>query len=391
MTTTAGAATSIDERYLLEQARALVRINSINPAFSGGTTDERAVAAHVDGELRALGMQTQLLEPEARRTSVIGRLHGTGGGRSLMLYAHYDTVAIEGMTSDPFAAEVRDGRLYGRGAYDMKGALASCIAAVKTIAAAGALRGDVYIAAVADEEVASIGIQEVLRHVLTDGAIVTEPTELQLCLAHKGFSWIEVETFGRAAHGSRFQDGIDANMRMGRFLAALEVLEQRLRSATPHERLGPPSLHAAVLKGGTGTSTYAEHARLEIERRTLPGETEESVVAEIREITDKLAGSDPTFKSNVRAFLTRPSYEARSDSPIVHAARKAATDVLGHPPAEIGAAYWMDTALIAAAGIDTVCIGPTGAGAHAAEEWVDLHSMKQLAEILARAAREYCA
>jgi acetylornithine deacetylase len=252
------------------------------------------------------------------------------------------------------------------------------------------LAGDVLIAGVADEEVASIGMSEVLKHVTADAAVVTESTELRLCVAHKGFCWIEVETRGRAAHGSRFQEGVDANMRMGRFLAQLELLERELRARPPHRLVGPPSLHAAVLHGGTGTSTYAAHCRLEIERRTIPGETETSVMSEINAILARLAEADATFDANARPFLTRSSFEVDAEAPIVGALRGAATRTLGRAPETVGEPYWMDAALLADAGIDTVVIGPTGAGAHADVEWVDLESVRQVAEILARTAIAFC-
>jgi acetylornithine deacetylase len=382
----------IDAASVTTTLAELVRTKSINPAFAEGeSSDEREIAGRIGARMRALGMETAEYEPEPGRVSVVGRLRGTGGGRSLLLYGHIDTVGVAEMP-DPFSATVRDGRLYGRGSYDMKGGVAGCLAAVAALRDAGvALRGDVLIAAVADEEVASIGMAEVLRHVSADAAIVTEPTELRVCLGHRGFSWIEVETLGVAAHGSRFDLGVDANMRMGRFLARLETLERELRARTPHPLIGPPSLHAAVLRGGTGTSTYADRCRLEIERRTVPGETEEQVLAEIRAITDALAAEDATFRATVRPMLTRGSFEVRPDAPIVGAVLGAATSVLGTKPDVIGEPYWMDAALLSDAGIDTVVIGPTGAGAHALEEWVEVKSVVQLAEILAGAATEFCA
>jgi acetylornithine deacetylase len=242
----------------------------------------------------------------------------------------------------------------------------------------------------ADEEVASAGMTEVLKHVRTDAAIVTESTELQLCLAHKGFCWMEVEVEGRAAHGSRFEEGIDANMSMGRFLGRLDILERELRKRAPHALVGPPSLHAAVILGGTGTSTYAAHCRLEIERRTIPGESEASALAEIQAILDALARDDSTFRGRVRSLLSRGSFEASASSGIVQTVLAAATGVLGAAPKVIGEPYWMDAALLADAGIETVVIGPTGAGAHAAREWVDLASVASVADILARAAVQFC-
>jgi acetylornithine deacetylase len=294
--------------------------------------------------------------------------------------------------ADPFGAVVRDGRLHGRGAYDMKGGLAACIGAAKALRDGGAqLAGDVLVVAPADEEVASIGMQEVLKHHHTDAAVVTEPTELGVCLAHKGFSWIEVVAHGRAAHGSRFDEGIDANMRMGRFLARLDELEQALRSRPPHPLVGPPSLHAGVLKGGSGPSIYAARCRLEIERRTIPGETERQVEREIQELADRMAATDDTFQAEVRATLSREPFEVAPDAAIVRTVTEEAEDVLGRPPSHIGETYWMDAALIAAAGIETVVLGPVGTGAHADEEWVDLESVAQLAAILSRTAARYCA
>jgi acetylornithine deacetylase len=381
----------IDRPYLEQTLASLVRINSVNPKFSDGSTDESAIAAHLERVLRALGMEVTLHDASPRRTSVVGRLRGTGGGRSLMLYGHIDTVGIEGMKA-PLSGRIRDGRMYGRGAYDMKGGVAACVAAIKAIVDSGsALAGDLVFVGAADEEVASIGMSEVLQHVRADAAIVTESTELQLCLAHKGFCWMEVEVEGRAAHGSRFEEGIDANMAMGRFLGRLDSLERELRKRTPHALVGPPSLHAAVILGGTGTSTYAAHCRLEIERRTIPGETEEGALAEIQEILDALAADDSNFRARVRPLLSRGSFEARRESTIVDTVYAAATSVLGLAPIIIGEPYWMDAALLADAGIETVVIGPTGAGAHAAREWVDLASVESVAAILARTAASYCA
>jgi acetylornithine deacetylase len=381
----------VDTDYLTTTLADLVRINSVNPAFSDGSTNERDAAAYVARALGRLSMEVTTLEPEAGRVSVVGRLPGSGGGRSLMLYGHLDTVGAGGM-NDPFGAAIRDGRLYGRGAYDMKGGLAACIGAAKALRDAGAdLAGDLLVVAPADEEVASIGMQEVLKHHRTDAAVVTEPTELAVCLAHKGFSWIEVVTAGRAAHGSRFEEGIDANMRMGRFLARLDELEQELRDRPPHPLVGPPSLHAGVLEGGSGPSIYAARCRLEIERRTIPGETERQVVQEIQEIVDRIAATDETFQAEVRATLSREPFEVVPDAAIVRAVTEHAEGVLGQPPSHIGETYWMDAALIAAAGIETVVLGPVGTGAHADEEWVDLESVAQLAAILALAAARYCA
>ncbi len=380
----------VDNDFLVRTLGELVRIVSINPAFSGGGTDERQVAGYVRTAMAEMGMETHAHEPAPGRVSVVGRLRGTGGGRSLMLYAHHDTVGVEGMP-DPWSAEVRDGRMYGRGAYDMKCGLAASLSAVKAIVHSGApLAGDLLVVSVADEEEASLGMTEVLRHHTADAAVVTEPTELALVVAHKGFCWMEVETEGRAAHGSGWQVGIDANLRMGRVLARLEALGARLVASGGHPVVGPPSLHAATLQGGTGWSTYAARCCLRIERRTVPGETAADAVGQVQAILDELAAQDATFRATVRPVLSRPAWQARPHSAIAGMVERAARDVLGRVPARTGAPYWMDTALLAEAGIDAVVLGPAGEGAHAAVEWVDLESVRQTAEILVRTARAFC-
>jgi len=307
-----------------------------------------------------------------------------------MLNAHADTVDVAGMDA-PFSGEVRDGRVYGRGAFDMKGGLAAMMGAVKALADAGCPHaGEILLAAVADEEHASLGTEDLVRRYRPDAAIVAEPTTLDICLAHKGFAWFEITTRGRAAHGSRFDLGIDANMRMGRVLAELETLERELRARPPHPLLGPPSLHAATLAGGSGLSTYAASSRLQIERRTIPGESRETVTDEIRRLLRRQVERDPSFEADLEVLLVREPFEVAADAAIVRGLTEASTGVLGRRPAYVGQTPWMDAALLAAAGAESVVMGATGAGAHANEEWVELASVHQLAHCLAEAAVLYC-
>jgi acetylornithine deacetylase len=367
----------IDPDYTRETLVRLIQTNSINPTLTPGAPGEREIAEWIAASLRSVGLSAEIFEPAPGRTSVLGKLAGSGGGRSLMLNAHCDTVPVGGM-ADPFSGAIRDGKVYGRGAFDMKGSLAACMAAVKALVAAGArLRGDVLVAAVADEEYGSLGTSDLIQRVKVDGAIVAEPTGLEVCLAHKGYLWIEVEIAGRAAHGSKFELGIDANMKMGHFLSRLSALERELRTRPPHPLVGPPSLHAALLSGGTGLSTYAPSSTVKIERRTVPGETEAQAVAEIQAVVDRLAAEDPDFRAAVRPFFVR-------------AVDRAAAAVLGRPARHIGDTPWMDAALLQAAGIETVVCGAAGAGAHSDVEWVDLESVVKLAEILAKTAVDYC-
>jgi acetylornithine deacetylase len=381
---------SIDRDFTRDLLVRLIQINSVNPALVPGAPGEREICDHIAGLMRGLGLAVEMREPEPGRTSVVARLVGRGGARSLMLNGHIDTVGVEGM-AEPFSGAIRAGRVYGRGAFDMKGGVAAMIGALAALVRAGApLRGDVVLAAVGDEEYASLGTEDLLNRVRTDAAIVGEPTALDICRAHKGFVWIEVETAGRAAHGSRFDLGLDANLKLGQFLAALAGLERELRARPPHPLVGPPSLHAALLSGGSGMSTYAASARVQIERRTVPGESAAQTVAEVQALVDRLAADDPDFHASVRPFFAREPFEAPAGAGIVRALERAAAGILGRTPRQIGDTPWMDAALCQAAGIKTVVFGATGAGAHAAEEWVDLESVYAMAEIITATALDYC-
>jgi acetylornithine deacetylase len=382
---------SIDRDYIIQTLADLVRINSANPSLSADGKGEDDLGAYVASELSMLGLIVNTHEIQPGRVNVVGILKGTGDGRSLLLNAHMDTVGVEGMVIDPFGAEIQEGRMYGRGTQDMKGSLAAMLGVAKSFMDGGVeLAGDLLITAVADEEYASLGAEDLVQHVKADAAIVTEPTDLTLCRAHRGFIWYDVETFGRAAHGSRFKEGIDANMHMGRFMAQLDKLEQDLRQRTAHPLTGPPSLHAAQIRGGKEISIYADYCYLQIERRTVPGETELQATAELQVIIDRLAAEDPSFKATVKPIFQREPFEIGTDARIVQTLDQVMETRLGHKSAHTGQTFWTDAALLAEAGMETVLLGPSGYGLHSAEEWVDLQSVVELANILAETAINYC-
>jgi acetylornithine deacetylase len=356
---------------LAELAARLVAIDSVNPALVAGGAGEGEAAAFVADWCREHGLEAEVVGDE--RPSVIVRRRGSGGGRSLLLNGHLDTVGVAGMDA-PFEPRIENGRLYGRGSYDMKGAIAAILVAAASL---DGLRGDIVVTAVADEELASVGTETVLEHVTADAAMVVEPTELQLAVAHRGFVGFEIETKGVAAHGSRPDLGEDAIVKMGPILVALEELDSRLQKGTRHELAGTGSVHASVIEGGQEMSSFPARCVLLGERRTIPGESVADVERELR----ALAGD-----AEVRVVASRDPYEADTRHEFVELVRRAAgVDGL------VGAPFWTDAALVAAAGIPTVLFGPIGEGAHAEVEWVDLGSLADLHDVVVQVAREWCA
>lgn len=387
----------VDPDYVTRALSDLVAIPSVNPAFSrpgdAAAPGEAAIADDVARKMRAIGLDVELVLAAPGRPSVVGILEGKSKGRpgrSLVLNGHIDTVGPGDAMERPFAPEIRGGRLFGRGAYDMKGSVAAMLGAAKALADEGApFRGRVIVEAVADEEDASLGTLSLVKRFPADGAIVTEPTANALALAHRGFSWIRVTTKGFACHGSRYDLGVDANLRMGRVLARLEALERDLAARRPHPLAGRPSLHAALIRGGVGPSIYAPSCTLDVERRTAPGETREGVLAEVRAIVEELAREDPGFEAAVEETLAREPFESREGGGVARAVRAAARRE-GAEPKTVGVPFWTDAAILAAAGVDTVVFGNDGAGAHEDVEWVDLASTHALARTLAAAVAEYC-
>lgn len=367
----------------------LVAIDSVNPDLVPGGAGEQAIANFVAGWLDRAGLDVILEEPVPGRPNVIAVARGTGGGRSLMLNGHLDTVGVAGM-QQPHTPRIAGNRLYGRGAYDMKGGVAAIMLA-GAAAAQRRLRGDVIVTAVIDEEHASLGMQSIVQRWRADAAVVTEATGLDLCIAHKGFVWLDVEVIGEAAHGSRPDLGVDAIVKMGKVLTQLDQLNRYLQASAGHPLLGSGSVHASLISGGQELSSYPARCTLGIERRTIPGETPEMVEGELHRIIEQLAAHDPQFQAAVKTTLARGSFAISDDVPIVRLLRQEATAVRGSAPALIGVPWWMDSALLADADIPTVIFGPGGAGAHAEVEWVDLDEVLQCATALSATARAFCA
>ena len=368
--------------------RHLVSIDSVNPSLVAGARGEGAIAAVVAEHMRRIGLAVEMQEVAAGRPNVIGVLEGRSSGRSLMFCGHLDTVGTDGMDR-PFAPDENGGRLYGRGAQDMKGGVAAMIDAARVVAERGLGRGRLIVAAVVDEEYASIGADALVSAWTADAAVVTEPTDLNIGIGHKGFAWLEIETRGRAAHGSRPKDGRDAIMRMGRVLGRLEALDRDLQSRPPHPIMATGSLHASIINGGREWSSYPDRCRLQVERRTIAGEDGDSALGEMQQILDALATADPEFEASARLNFSRPPYEVASDHelPVTLAAAAAAQSL---ETRVVGMSFWTDAAVLAAAGIPSVLFGPGGAGLHSTEEYVNVADVLTCRDTLARLAVDWC-
>jgi acetylornithine deacetylase len=366
---------------VLTLLRDLVAINSVNPSLVAGAAGEGAIAEFVALWLRRRGFDVEVTEVAPGRPNVVGVADGRGPGPTRLLCGHTDTVGVDGM-SQPFAPVVRDGRLYGRGAQDMKGGLAAMLDAAAQWARgdrAGASR--LVVAAVVDEEYSSLGAEALAARFTADEAVIPEPTGLTIGVAHKGFSCAGITVHGRAAHGSRPTEGRDAIFAMGRILARLDALDRDLQARPGQPLLGTASLHAGTIRGGTEMSVYPASCVLQIERRTLPGEPLDIAVDEGIAIADDALGSNPDFTVDVRLLLARPAYRTPEGAAIIRHLAAAASARLGSC-AQSGVSFWTDAAILGEAGTSTVLFGPGGAGLHSHEEYVAVDDVVACRDVL---------
>lgn len=369
--------------------RDLIAIDSVNPSLVPGGSGEKNIAEAIALEMKAIGMDVEIKEAAPERPNVVGVLEGRQTGQTLMLCGHTDTVGVEGMKS-PFDPEVKDGKIYGRGSQDMKGGVAAMIDAARKIAGSGGMKsGRLIVAAVVDEEYASIGAEALVKDWTADAAVVTEPTDLTVAVGHKGFSWVKIKTEGLAAHGSRPKDGRDAIFRMGRILSRLEKLDRRLQSKPEHPVLGTASLHASLIEGGREMSTYPDRCELKMERRTITGEAMETALHEAEEIIAELKDEDAEFAATVEFLFGRPPYETPSEHPMPQMLETAVKRA-GHETKRTGMTFWTDAAILGEAGIPSVVFGPGGAGLHSIEEYVIADEVVLCRDALCELVKNFC-
>lgn len=377
----------------IELTQTLVQINSANP--DGGTVTagpgEREVAEYIAAWFQHRDIETHWIEPTPGRPSVVGVVRGSGGGKSMMLNGHIDTVTLAGYEGDALSGEIKDGKLYGRGAADMKSGLAAALVATAKAKELGGLRGDVIFAGVADEEALSLGTEQLLAAGWrADGAVISEPSDLEMVTAHKGFSWLEVDIYGVAAHGSMPKLGVDAIAKAGYFLVELDKLATQLDNEPAHSSTGRSSVHASIIKGGEEPASYPARCTITIEYRTIKGETPDSVQDQVKDILERLAKDVKDFSYDIRTTFSRSPFEISADHAFVSLVQRHIEVVTERKIQPVAGSYWTDCALLADEGIPVLLFGPVGHGLHGKEEWADVDSIRKTTDTLISVIKEFC-
>jgi acetylornithine deacetylase len=368
----------------IELLAAMVRIESVTPWLIHTGSGEAAMAAFIADWLDGTGAEIDIIEVEPGRPNVLARLRGTGGGPTLCVNAHSDTVGFANWPDEALAPRLDGDRLYGLGSADDKSGCAAGMLVLRSVAQSGtALRGDLLVACVADEEGISIGSEHLARQGGIDAAIVIEPQPTEdLVVEHQGFGWIDVITHGVAAHGSAPETGVDAIVHLAEVISRLHRLDRTVFTAHPSAMNGSTVFHTGTVSGGTDYATYPNRATVGIEIGTQPGEHLSDRVGEIEAIFAEIAETQPGFRGEVAVRLDRDPFLAQGHERIQEVVVAAMQDVLGHPPRITGMNAWTDAALMQEAGIPTLLIGSTGGNYHAPGEWTSISELVKLCAIL---------
>ena len=376
-------AQTVNDEQITQLLQDLVRIPSVSPHGDPGTakknTGEAPIAEYIAEILRKLALDVELREVEPGRPNVIGKFTSRGAKRSVAFAPHTDTVSAAGMAVDPFAAEIRDGKLYGRGACDAKGPLAAMLAALANAVRQKEFREgdlDVYFCALMGEESGNHGAKALAAsgfHV--DFAVAGEPTEGRIVYTHKGALWCKVVTRGRSVHGSMPEKGINAIGKMAQVVQYLLGDYTRTLAKTADPVLGAPTVNVGTIRGGTQSNIVPDYCEIEVDRRTVPGEVCEDILATLRETFRQLPITTEIL-SDCPPLRTDPQ------DPFV---QKLALATGNPKSALVGAPWFCDAGILAQHGVPAVAFGPGNiAQAHTANEFVECKEVLHAAQVLER-------
>jgi acetylornithine deacetylase len=376
----------LETTRLLRDLVALPSVNPMGRALHTPDLYEHRVTAYLEDFFRGLGVPCERQPVAPQRDNILARWEARGARRTLVLEAHQDTVPTDNMTVEPFGARIEGGRLYGRGACDIKGGMAAMLAAlVRLVRDRPAGAANVIMACSVDEEHTFLGVQEMVKRGLkADMAVVAEPTQLRVVKAHKGLARWKLLTPGRSCHSSTPELGVNAIYRMARLLGAIEGYADRLRASPPDPLLGPRTLSVGRIEGGTSVNTIPDRCQVEVDRRLLPGEeplaARDAFIAALKD-----AAGDVPFECGP-LWINCPALAPDLSADLV-ARLGGCLDAVKGAHQVVAVPYGTDASTLAAAGIPSVVFGPGDiAQAHTCDEWVPLDEVAEAGEVLYRLA-----
>jgi len=349
---------NISEKDVLSLAKEMIKINSENPPGN-----EKALADYMVEVFNGIGLKALQLDFLPNRPNVVALYGSRDQGRSLIFDGHLDTVPCGDLSLwsiNPLEGAIRNGQLYGRGATDMKSSIAAFTCALKAIVDSGIkLKGQVTIVLTSDEEISGLGTKSVLeKGYRADAAIVGEPSNLEVNTAHKGVARWRLTTFGKAAHASAPQEGVNAIYKMAKAVIKLEeIAEKYLQQERTHPILGRPTLNVGIIRGGIKDNIVPDSCEITIDRRLLPGETWHEVEKEFRGELEKLSREDPNFKYELKLYHAHNAAETPSTHPFVKLAKNAVKDVLGRESTVEGFVATTEMSHLVEAGIPSIILG----------------------------------
>lgn len=378
--------TSIKETEVIKFCQELVRINSVNPPG-----DELPIAEYVASTLKKFGLEVELVKHSPTRASVLARLRSPSEKPGLLYNGHLDTVPIgaEKWTHDPFAAEVTEGKIWGRGTVDMKGGLAALMVAVKTLAGVRMpLRGDLILAATAGEETDSQGAMAIAARSdigPLQAVMIAEPSDNGIYVAEKGAFWLELTTHGKTAHGSTPALGRNAVMMM---LTLISELEKLAIPYQEHPMLGGLTRSVNTIAGGMKTNVVPDYCVVTVDMRTVPGQDHLAILRRVEDLIVDLSYRIPDFKASVKVTNDRLPVETSTGEPVVQSFADVVAEMTGEKPIPKGASYYTDgAALVPALKTPMIICGPGDPKlAHQPNEHVEVSKLVQAAKIFTLAA-----